>query len=251
MTDGISIVRLGAAPDSPFPDPLSIDREDGLLAVGGDLHPTRLVNAYRLGIFPWYEAPGPILWWSPQPRAVLLPGGMHLSRRFRRTLRQGRYRIEADRRFEAVMAACAGPREQQAGTWITDEMQQAYARLHAMGIAHSVEVLDEEGELIGGLYGVALGRIFFAESKFHHRRDASKIALAALMRALGIWGFMLCDCQLWNPHLERLGVSMLSGELFAAALARGTRQAAAVGQHIWTDAIAALKLNRWTNETAV
>jgi len=235
--------QLGESPDSPFPDPRTNPREDGLLAWGGDLHPTRLLNAYRQGIFPWYEAPGPILWWSPEPRAVMLPEAMHLSKRLRRTLRQGRYRVGADRAFDQVIGACAGPRRDQDGTWITPEMRAAYGRLHVMGHAHSIEIRSPEGELIGGLYGVAIGRIFFAESKFHRQRDASKIALAALMRALSEWEFLLCDCQLWNPHLERLGVSLLSGELFRAAVARGVSEPAGVED--WQAAIERIDFNRW------
>jgi leucyl/phenylalanyl-tRNA--protein transferase len=237
------IPQLRAAPDSAFPDPLANPREDGLLAWGGDLHPTRLLNAYRQGIFPWYEAPGPILWWSPEPRAVMLPEAIHLSKRFRRTLRQGRFRVSADAAFDEVVAACAAPRHGQDGTWITAEMRHAYGRLHAMGHAHSIEIRSLEGELVGGLYGVAIGRIFFAESKFHRRRDASKIALAALMRALSEWDFLLCDCQLWNPHLERLGVRMLSGELFRAAVARGVSEPAAVGD--WASAIERVDFSDW------
>lgn len=237
------IRQLGESPDSPFPNPLANPREDGLLAWGGDLHPTRLLNAYAQGIFPWYEAPGPILWWSPEPRAVMLPGGMHLSRRFRRTLRQGRYLVGADRAFDEVVAACAEPRHDLEGTWITTEMRRAYSQLHAMGHAHSIEIRDEAGELTGGLYGVAIGRIFFAESKFHRRRDSSKIALAVLMRALSEWDFLLCDCQLWNPHLERLGVRMLSGELFQAAIARGVSEPAAVDE--WKTAIERVDVSRW------
>jgi len=237
------IPQLGDSPDSPFPDPRKGSRDDGLLAWGGDLHPTRLLNAYRQGIFPWYEAPGPILWWSPEPRAVMLPEAMHLSRRLRRTLRQGRFRVTADTSFNEVIAACAGPRHEQDGTWITPEMQAAYGRLNALGHAHSIEIRHEEGELSGGVYGVAIGRIFFAESKFHRRRDASKIALAVLMRALSEWGFLLCDCQLWNPHLERLGVRMLSGELFRAAVARGISEPAGVDD--WQAAIRRVDLSRW------
>ncbi|MEE4304604.1 MAG: leucyl/phenylalanyl-tRNA--protein transferase [Wenzhouxiangella sp.] len=237
------VPRLGESPDSPFPDPADCPREDGLLAWGGDLHPSRLLHAYSLGIFPWYEAPGPILWWSPEPRAVMLPEAMHLSRRFRRTLRQGRFQVRADTAFDAVVAACAAPRHDQDGTWITEEMRRAYGRLHELGHAHSIEIFSEKGELIGGLYGVALGRIFFAESKFHRRRDASKIALAALMRALAEWDFLLCDCQLWNPHLERLGVRMLSGELFRAAIARGVAEPAAVED--WRTAIEGVDFSRW------
>lgn len=237
------VPQLGESPDSPFPDPRGNRREDGLLAWGGDLHPTRLLNAYARGIFPWYEAPGPILWWSPEPRAVMLPEAMHLSRRFRRTLRQGRFRVSADRAFDQVIAACAGPRRDQDGTWITPQMRAAYGRLHAMGHAHSIEISDEQGRLTGGLYGVAIGRIFFAESKFHRERDASKIALAVLMRALAEWDFLLCDCQLWNPHLERLGVHLLSGELFHAAVARGVSEPARVDD--WRTAIERVDFSRW------
>lgn len=222
------VPRLGDAADSPFPDPLSSRREDGLLAWGGDLEPERLLNAYRQGIFPWYEDSGPILWWSPEPRAVMLPDGMHISRRLRRSLRQARFSVAADSRFEEVIKRCAEARESDGGTWITADMHNAYCRLHRLGHAHSIEILDHQGALVGGLYGIAIGRIFFAESKFHRRRDASKIALAVLMQALKEWGFLLCDCQLWNPHLERLGVSLLSGELFQAALARGTGEKASV-----------------------
>lgn len=237
------VPQLGRPPDSPFPDPAACAREDGLLAWGGDLHPARLLNAYAQGIFPWYEAPGPILWWSPEPRAVMLPGAMHLSRRFRRTLRQGRFHVSADRAFDDVVAACAAPRREQDGTWITPQMRHAYSQLYSLGHAHSIEIRDEADELIGGLYGVAIGRIFFAESKFHRRRDASKIALAVLMRALSEWEFLLCDCQLWNPHLERLGVRMLSGELFRAALARGVHETPAVEN--WRSTIPTVDFTRW------
>lgn len=237
------VPRLGDSPDSPFPDPRDGVRQDGLLAWGGDLHPRRLVNAYARGIFPWYEAPGPILWWSPEPRAVLLPGRMHLPRRLRRTLRQGDFLVHADRRFDAVVAACAAPRRDQDGTWITPEMRRAYGRLHRLGHAHSIEILSNDGALIGGLYGVALGRVFFAESKFHRRRDASKIALAVLMRALDQWRFLMCDCQLWNPHLERLGVELLPGEVFHQAVWRGTREPAAVGD--WRAEIAEIDFSDW------
>jgi leucyl/phenylalanyl-tRNA--protein transferase len=237
------IRRLGDSPDSSFPDPAGCVREDGLLAWGGDLHPTRLLNAYRQGIFPWYESPGPILWWSPEPRAVMLPGAMHLSRRFRRTLRQGRFTASADRDFEAVVSACAEPRRDQEGTWITPEMHSAYVQLHRLGHAHSIEIRNTSDALIGGLYGVAIGRIFFAESKFHRERDASKIALAVLMRALSSWEFLLCDCQLWNPHLERLGVRLLSGELFRAAIARGVEQPDPVSD--WESALQGVDLESW------
>jgi leucyl/phenylalanyl-tRNA--protein transferase len=220
-----AIPQLDPDPRAGFPDPACIEHPDGLLAWGGDLSPTRLINAYRRGIFPWFSDDSEILWWSPEPRAVMIPHGWHLSRRLRRTLRQGAYRITLDRHFAAVIDGCAsaprGGEDEPGGTWITRDMNRAYRRLHAMGLAHSVEVHCPAGELIGGLYGVALGRIFFAESKFHRARDASKIALAVLMRILENEDFLLADCQLWNPHLETLGVRLLSGEQFREVLAAG------------------------------
>lgn len=200
---------LGESETAPFPDPLYCDHPDGLVAVGGDLSRTRLLNAYRQGIFPWYEPDGPILWWSPDPRAILIPGHVHVSRRLSRTLRQRRFEITIDTEFEAVIEGCAAPRGDSAGTWITDEMRSAFIELHQHGDAHSLEV-RRNGRLIGGLYGVAIGGIFFAESKFHYERDASKIALVELMQRLGSLGYLLCDCQLWNPHLEHFGVRMVS-----------------------------------------
>ncbi len=195
--------------DAPFPDPSLSEHPDGLIAVGGDLAVSRLLNAYRNGIFPWYEAGGPILWWSPDPRAVLIPGHLHIARRLQRTLRQRRYQISINRAFEAVVEGCAAPRDSAGGTWITPEMHSAYLRLHDQGHAHSLEVW-QESELVAGIYGVAIGGMFFAESKFHRRRDMSKIALVELMRRLEARGFVLCDCQLWNPHLEHFGVRMVS-----------------------------------------
>jgi len=221
----IAIPQLDPDPRSSFPDPARAEHPDGLLAWGGDLSPTRLVNAYRSGIFPWFNDSSEILWWSPEPRAVMIPNGWHLPRRLRRTLRQGAYRISVNDRFSEVIDGCAAerdrPQDEAGGTWITSDMKAAYRRLHGMGLAHSVEVLSPEGELIGGLYGVALGRIFFAESKFHRARDASKIALAVLMRILETEDFLLADCQLWNPHLETLGVRLLSFEQFRQVLKAG------------------------------
>ncbi len=211
---------LDASPDAPFPDPRTCDHPDGLVAVGGDLSRPRLLNAYRHGIFPWYEPGGPILWWSPDPRAILIPGHVHVSRRLARTVRQRRFQITTDRDFTAVIDGCAEPRDEAAGTWITKEMRAAYLDLHAHGDAHSLEVWRNE-RLAGGLYGVAIGRIFFAESKFHHERDASKIALVELMQRLAARGYLLCDCQLWNPHLEHFGVRMLAREDFLKLLHHG------------------------------
>ncbi|MBS3747182.1 MAG: leucyl/phenylalanyl-tRNA--protein transferase, partial [Wenzhouxiangellaceae bacterium] len=178
-----AVLVLDKNPDAPFPDPRQCEHPDGLVAVGGDLSRTRLLNAYRHGIFPWYEPGGPLLWWSPDPRAVLIPGHMHVSRRLARTLRQKRFEITVNRDFAAVVDGCAAPRDDAAGTWITPEMRRAYLHLHESGDAVSLEV-RRQGRLVGGLYGVAIGRMFFAESKFHYERDASKIALVELMRRL-------------------------------------------------------------------
>ena len=184
-----------------------------LLALGGDLSPIRLVNAYRRGIFPWYAEDQPILWWSPAPRCVIYPNEVHISRRLRRRYNQGGFSLSADREFAAVIEACAAPRSDQEGTWITAEMQSAYIRLHTMGVAHSVEV-NVDGQLAGGIYGVALGRIFFGESMFSKRTDASKIALVALCKQLYQWGFELLDCQVCNPHLVSMGALEISRQAF-------------------------------------
>lgn len=211
---------LGDDPGSPFPDPADCRHPDGLVAIGGDLDRERVLNGYRSGIFPWYEAGGPILWWSPDPRAILVPGHVHVSRRLARTVRQQKFRVTVDTAFGEVIRACAGPRADSDGTWITEEMIDAFTDLHLQGDAHSLEVRDEEG-LVGGLYGVAIGRIFFAESKFHHRRDASKIALVELMNRLEARGYLLCDCQLWNPHLEHFGVRMIDRDDFLRLVRHG------------------------------
>jgi leucyl/phenylalanyl-tRNA---protein transferase len=238
----IPIPQLGEAPDSPFPDPADCEHPEGLLAWGGDLHPQRLLNAYRQGIFPWYDTDSPILWWSPEPRAVMIPGHMHIPRRLRRTLRQGRFKARADTDFDNVIRACAENRPGQDSTWITPHMEGAYRRLHRLGHAHSIEILND-GELVGGLYGVAIGRIFFAESKFHRRRDASKIALAVLMRALKTWDYWLADCQMWNPHLERLGISLLSGHVFRETVAKGVR--IEPSPSAWNQRLQDVELHEW------
>ena len=233
------IPQLGPEPTSPFPDPAAATHPEGLLAWGGDLHPQRLLHAYRRGIFPWYENP-PILWWSPSPRAVLFPDHIHISRRLRRTLRGHACRLSMDEDFAGVIDGCAGPRAEQAGTWITPELRAAFLELHAMGHAHSLEVWNDE-QLAGGVYGLGQGKIFFAESKFHRQRDASKIALVALMHALRRWGFLLADCQVWNPHLERMGVRLLSADQFQALLAEGIRRQDLV--RCWHDRFARLAIS--------
>ena len=197
----MTIYRLND--DVVFP-PAEEAEPSGLLAVGGDLRPERLLLAYRSGIFPWYDEP-PILWFSPDPRMVLDPADVHVSRRLERTLRQGRFRFTLDRDFEAVIRHCAAAdRGDGAGTWITADMIDAYCRLHELGFAHSCETWAE-GELAGGIYGVSIGGAFCGESMFHLVRDASKAAFVTLSRQLATWDFPLFDCQLHTEHLATLG----------------------------------------------
>lgn len=182
-----------------------------------------LVDAYAHGIFPWFDSDsGPILWWSPDPRAVLAPGAMRISRRLARRLRSCTFQLTADRAFAAVVAGCAAPRRDQPGTWITPRMSAAYAQLHALGLAHSIEVW-RDGALAGGLYGVSLGRLFFAESMFSRAADASKAALAALSAQLARWQFPLIDCQMMNPHLESLGAVAMPRQEFLGLVAANRR----------------------------
>ncbi len=192
-------------PELNFPPvELALDEPNGLLAVGGDLTPERLVKAYKLGIFPWFNHDQPVLWWSPNPRAVLLPDQLHVSRSLRKAIRRGSYKITLDKAFTEVMQACAAPRPQQADTWITPEMHAAYLQLHKMGVAHSVEAwLDDK--LVGGLYGLAIGQAFFGESMFSRADNASKVAFVYLVRQLQAWQFKLIDCQVSSEHLESLG----------------------------------------------
>jgi leucyl/phenylalanyl-tRNA--protein transferase len=212
------IPRLGF--DYIFPDPRHAMRE-GLLAWGGDLHPDRLLTAYRRGIFPWYNPGDPILWWSPDPRFVLYPDDLKISRSLRKTLRRRRYRVALDRRFDAVVRHCASvPRPGQEGTWILPEVIEAYGRLHERGFAHSIEVLDEAGVLIGGLYGVSVGSAFFGESMFSLRPDASKIALAHLVALCKMWDFDMIDAQIPSQHLARLGAVEVPRDRFLDELAR-------------------------------
>ncbi len=189
----------------------------GLLAVGGDLSPTRLINAYRHGIFPWYNQDEPILWWSPAPRCVIYPDQVHISRRLRRHHNQGTFRITADKAFESVIRACAELRKNNEGTWISADMIEAYCRLHTLGIAHSVEVWQAD-ELVGGIYGLALGAVFFGESMYSQVTDASKVALAALCKQLHAWQFTLLDCQVSNPHLKSMGAVEISHDEFQQRL---------------------------------
>jgi leucyl/phenylalanyl-tRNA---protein transferase len=207
-------------PEQPFPPVEQALREpNGLLAVGGDLHPLRLLSAYRQGIFPWYEEGQPVLWWSPDPRAVLFIREFRLRRSLRKRLRNARLRVTVDQAFESVMRACALPRPGQPGTWITPDMLKAYTTLHSMGWAHSVEVWGSDGELVGGLYGLALGQVFFGESMFSLRPDASKIGLATLACQLQRWGFEMIDCQQTTQHLVSLGAREIPRAMFVERLA--------------------------------
>lgn len=213
----VAWISPGDPPDA-FPDiGRAMTEPNGLLAVGGDLSPARLLTAYRLGIFPWFESGQPILWWSPDPRCVLIPGQFHASRSLRRALRRSDACIRFNTCFDAVMRRCAEPRPGQFGTWITREMIEAYARLHGDGWAHSIEVWRGR-RLIGGLYGVVIGRVFFAESMFSGESNASKTALYALSQYLNTRGFALIDCQVRSEHLASLGATMLPRAEFATTL---------------------------------
>jgi leucyl/phenylalanyl-tRNA--protein transferase len=209
------IFRLLDEPIFPAPDYAD---PTGLLAVGGDLSTERLLEAYRLGIFPWYSDDQPILWWSPDPRFVLRLEEFHISRSLKKTLRRGIFQVTADRAFDEVIAACAAvSRRGQNGTWITAEMQQAYIKLHDLGYAHSVETWFE-GKLAGGIYGVSLGKGFFGESMFHRKTDASKVALAALVEKLKSWSFHFLDAQMTTEHMMSLGAREVSRRIFLKQL---------------------------------
>ena len=210
-----------ADPEAPFP-PLeaALAQPNGLLAAGGGLEPERLLRAYRAGIFPWYSQGQPVLWWSPDPRLALFPAEFRLRRSLAKAQRQPGWRITTNRAFEAVMRACAAtPRPGQEGTWITEDMLAAYSHLHSLGWAQSVEVWHG-AELAGGLYGLRLGAVFFGESMFSRRRDASKLALAALCQAAPVNGLTLIDCQVVTPHLLNLGARPLPRPEFRALLLR-------------------------------
>lgn len=209
--------------DSFPPVEQALIEPDGLLAAGGDLSPQRLINAYRGGIFPWFDDQQPILWWSPDPRCVLRPDQLHLSRSLRKFIRQQHYSVTLDQDFTAVIEACAEPRSDDNGTWITEEMQQAYIELHRLGVAHSVEVWQDE-TLIGGLYGLAIGKLFFGESMFSLRSNASKVGYATLVEQLAHWGYALIDCQVHSEHMESLGAKLISRAQFVDIVAANIDQ---------------------------
>lgn len=203
----------------------ALEDPDGLIAVGGDLSSERLLAAYRQGIFPWYEDPQPILWWSPDPRTVLFPDRIHISRSLRKALKKGGFQVSMDRDFSAVIGQCARLSATRTGTWITPDMSQAYRRLHQLGWAHSVEVWRDE-QLIGGLYGVAIGKAFFGESMFSRAANGSKIAMVYLAGQLRAWGFGLIDCQVGNPHLSSMGAEEIPRAQFAELLGEYTAKQA-------------------------
>ena len=216
----VHLPRLGDDPGAPFPDPsTALRRPDGLLAFGGDLSPQRLLAAYRAGIFPWFSQGQPILWWSPDPRIVFRTVSLRLPTRLRRSLRDAGWQVRADTAFDAVVEACANaPRRGQDGTWITAGMRAAYGALHRLGHAHSIEV-HAGPRLVGGIYGVAVGRMFFGESMFSAESGGSKVALAALAARLRDWGWPWIDAQVENDHLLRLGAVPVARDQFLARIA--------------------------------
>lgn len=195
----------------------ALRQPNGLLALGGDLCAQRLVAAYRHGCFPWYAEGQPLMWWSPDPRTVLFPQELHVSRSLQKTLNRGHFQITYDQAFEEVISACAAPRSYDNGTWITTDMQAAYTQLHQQGHAHSVEVWHEQ-QLVGGLYGIAMGRLFFGESMFARMNDASKAGFVTLVRDLQAAGFVLVDCQMPTDHLARFGARDISRSAFKGYL---------------------------------
>src|SRR5262249_2666878 len=218
----MSTLRWLSSADAPdrFPSPSdALTEPNGLLAAGGDLKPERLLAAYRRGIFPWYEEGQPIPWWGPDPRARLRPDGVKVSRSLRRSLIKGGFELRIDHAFRAVVAACAEPRRYTDSTWITPDMAAAYARLHELGWAHSFESW-RDGELVGGLYGVAIGRVFFGESLCARPTEASKVALVRLAEHLRARSFELVDCQVASAHVASLGASSISRAAFLSLLDR-------------------------------
>jgi len=217
-------------PHQAFPPPNRAMRDpNGLLAIGGDLSAPRLIRAYSAGVFPWFNPNEPILWWCPDPRAVLAPADFHVSHSLAKRLRKADFAVTLDLAFEAVLDGCGGPRGERVDTWLGGDMKRAYIELNALGFGHSVEVW-RKGELVGGLYGVALGAVFFGESMFSNAEDASKLALHYLCRQLLAWRFAMIDCQISSPHLRRLGAQDLSRERFINELRRAVAYTGRTGQ---------------------
>ncbi|MDP5208932.1 leucyl/phenylalanyl-tRNA--protein transferase [Microbulbifer sp. 2205BS26-8] len=198
---------------------------NGLLAAGGDLTPEWLLAAYRRGIFPWYSDGQPILWWSPSPRCVVFPQAFRVGRSLQKVLRRKTFRVTFDRAFESVIDGCRIQRASGEGTWITDRLRRAFIHMHHLGLSHSVEVW-RNGDLVGGLYGIALGRVFFGESMFHREKDASKVAFVHLVRQLELWGCPLIDCQVGSPHLTSWGAVEIYRRDFEHLLKSGLKQPA-------------------------
>ena len=212
-------------PESPFPPAKSALKDpEGLVAAGGDLKPTRILRAYHEGLFPWYEEDQPILWWSPNPRGVLYPKDFIAHKSLLRTIKRNHWKISYDKSFLKVMQACAEPRNNSRGTWITNDMIEAYVNLHNLNHAHSLEVHNEAEELIGGIYGISIGTIFFGESMFSRVTDASKVALLYLSAYLDSWGYDIIDTQLPSTHLTSLGGSEMARDKYLSLLSRYTAQ---------------------------
>jgi len=229
------VFRLGKEPVFP---PVELANPDGLVAVGGDLSVTRLLNGYRCGVFPWYSSQTPILWWAPDPRLVLFPKEVHVSKSMRRILNQRIFSLTFDREFRAVIENCARSRRGQEGTWITGDMRAAYLELHRRGYAHSLEVW-RDADLVGGLYGVSLGRCFFAESMYHRAANASKFALIRLGQLLEQRGFSFIDCQIPNDHIKSMGAREISRREFMGHLEEALNHPSLTGdwQSVFTTGI--------------
>jgi len=227
VSPDLSMLPIYIHPDDTsmeFPNvELALNEPNGLLAIGGDLSPERLVSAYTKGIFPWFNDDQPILWWSPDPRMVLTPQDVRISRSLKKTLRKNIFQFSFDTAFNQVVYACAQPRPKQPETWITQEMMQAYSILHQQGFAHSFETWFE-GKLVGGLYGVAIGKVFFGESMFSTVTDASKVAFALSTECLKNWGYELIDCQVATEHLASFGATNISRQEFCHRLNKLTQQ---------------------------
>ncbi|CAA6820810.1 MAG: Leucyl/phenylalanyl-tRNA--protein transferase (EC [uncultured Thiotrichaceae bacterium] len=242
---GVNLTLLDPnASDEPFPPvEMAWDEPNGLLAVGGDLSSQRLLNAYNSGVFPWFNENEPYYWWSPNPRAVIYPHEIRISRSLRKSIRNKGYRLSFDEDFSATMKCCAAPRDYGGGTWITDEMLDAYSQLHKMGHAHSVEIRSANDELIGGLYGVAVRGVFCGESMFSFATDTSKMAFVGLAAHLQQWGYQLIDCQIENPHLLSLGAHPMPRDEYLKTL----KQSPIPKFHQWK-ADTSLDLSHWIPE---
>ncbi|MFT5706496.1 MAG: leucyl/phenylalanyl-tRNA--protein transferase [Oceanospirillaceae bacterium] len=216
----------------------ALNEPNGLLAAGGDLSPTRLIAAYKKGIFPWYSDPDPILWWSPAPRCVMPIDQLHISKSLKKTIKKKQFSVTFDKAFSQVIHQCSLSRKDQEGTWITDDIQSAYLQLHHMGIAHSVEVWDQN-ILVGGLYGIALGNVFFGESMFSKRDNSSKIAFCFLVNQLRSWHFKVIDCQVHSPHLQSLGAIEIDRKCFLDYLANQDKNPTLAPNGYWNLSILA------------